>query len=599
MRVGRPRLAAVPDAAAAGRRSTRRAAHAARARGRTVVALAAAVAAGELVLDAGADRVDDPRGAAGACTASGRGPRDYVSMRALADPDVLLTGDLGVARSAAALGIALTDGRPDWAPWRSYATHHLWAAAALTGRTIDPRPTPTESLTPYAYLDSPLGPLFVARDDVGITALTCRRAGTREPAAPGVVARRRTPSPTSAPSWASTSPASGTSSTCRCTRPARRSSSGSGARCATSRTARPRSYGETAAAIGAPDAARAVGLANGQNPISIVVPCHRVVGANGSLTGYGGGLPAKQWLLAHEAAPRRSRSPDRSADSRRVEPSVVVLRSARLRGPSAEQRLDRVGGPLDEERRARSRSAAENSRSTKSAGSWRPGGRPMPKRTRWYSLLPSAADDRAQPVVPALAAAALEPQRAEGQVQLVVHHDDPLDRDLVERGTATTGPPDSFMNACGLASTTGAPASRPSSTSAAAACGLEPAADALGQQVEDQEAGVVPGARVARPGVAQADDQLNGRRPSALPARYGRRPGAGTTRRAGVRVAASRRPRPPRRRPAPRRCPAPRPPRRSRPPSASAVGASGDDQQHLRRVAGQRRAGRQGEVGRR
>ncbi len=61
------------------------------------------------------------------------------------------------------------------------------------------------------------------------------------------------------------------------------------------------SYGKTAAAVGAPDAARAVGLANGQNPISIVVPCHRVVGANGSLTGYGGGLDAKRWLLAHEA----------------------------------------------------------------------------------------------------------------------------------------------------------------------------------------------------------------------------------------------------------------------------------------------------------
>jgi methylated-DNA-[protein]-cysteine S-methyltransferase len=62
------------------------------------------------------------------------------------------------------------------------------------------------------------------------------------------------------------------------------------------------SYGKTATAIGVPDAARAVGLANGQNPISIVVPCHRVVGADGSLTGYGGGLPAKQWLLSHEAS---------------------------------------------------------------------------------------------------------------------------------------------------------------------------------------------------------------------------------------------------------------------------------------------------------
>jgi methylated-DNA-[protein]-cysteine S-methyltransferase len=61
------------------------------------------------------------------------------------------------------------------------------------------------------------------------------------------------------------------------------------------------SYGRTAAAIGAPTASRAVGLANGQNPIPIIVPCHRVVGANGSLTGYGGGLEAKRWLLAHES----------------------------------------------------------------------------------------------------------------------------------------------------------------------------------------------------------------------------------------------------------------------------------------------------------
>ncbi len=60
------------------------------------------------------------------------------------------------------------------------------------------------------------------------------------------------------------------------------------------------SYGELARRIGKPRAVRAVGLANGQNPISIVVPCHRVIGSDGSLTGYGGGLPRKQWLLSHE-----------------------------------------------------------------------------------------------------------------------------------------------------------------------------------------------------------------------------------------------------------------------------------------------------------
>ncbi len=63
-------------------------------------------------------------------------------------------------------------------------------------------------------------------------------------------------------------------------------------------------YGELAAAIGRPDAARAVGAANGANPVSIVVPCHRVVGAGGSLTGYAGGLERKRWLLAHEKGAR-------------------------------------------------------------------------------------------------------------------------------------------------------------------------------------------------------------------------------------------------------------------------------------------------------
>ena len=60
--------------------------------------------------------------------------------------------------------------------------------------------------------------------------------------------------------------------------------------------------GASESRIGKPRAIRAAGLANGQNPISIVVPCHRVIGSNGTLTGYGGGLPRKKWLLEHEGA---------------------------------------------------------------------------------------------------------------------------------------------------------------------------------------------------------------------------------------------------------------------------------------------------------
>ena len=64
------------------------------------------------------------------------------------------------------------------------------------------------------------------------------------------------------------------------------------------------SYGELARRVGSPGASRAVGLANGRNPVGIIVPCHRVIGADGSLTGYGGGLERKLWLLEHEAAHR-------------------------------------------------------------------------------------------------------------------------------------------------------------------------------------------------------------------------------------------------------------------------------------------------------
>jgi methylated-DNA-[protein]-cysteine S-methyltransferase len=63
-----------------------------------------------------------------------------------------------------------------------------------------------------------------------------------------------------------------------------------------------RSYGEIARQIGRPSAVRAVGLANGANPIGVVVPCHRVIGASGKLVGYGGGMDRKRWLLAHERA---------------------------------------------------------------------------------------------------------------------------------------------------------------------------------------------------------------------------------------------------------------------------------------------------------
>ncbi|MEO6886899.1 MAG: AlkA N-terminal domain-containing protein [Jatrophihabitantaceae bacterium] len=98
-----------------------------RARGRTLVAVAQACASGELTLDPGADR-ERERQRLLALPGIGAWTADYLRLRTMSDPDVLLDTDLGVRKSAAALDVDLRDGRPGWAPWRSYATHHLWGA---------------------------------------------------------------------------------------------------------------------------------------------------------------------------------------------------------------------------------------------------------------------------------------------------------------------------------------------------------------------------------------------------------------------------------------------------------------------------------------
>ncbi|MHB8497828.1 MAG: methylated-DNA--[protein]-cysteine S-methyltransferase [Acidimicrobiales bacterium] len=93
-----------------------------------------------------------------------------------------------------------------------------------------------------------------------------------------------------------------------------------------------RSYGEIARRIGQPGAARAVGLANGRNPIAVIVPCHRVIGANGALTGYAGGLQAKRALLDLEQA--------RRPGARRTRPALgAAIASARSRDARVARRI--------------------------------------------------------------------------------------------------------------------------------------------------------------------------------------------------------------------------------------------------------------------
>ncbi|MEO9138508.1 MAG: DNA-3-methyladenine glycosylase, partial [Jatrophihabitans sp.] len=97
-----------------------------RARGRSVVALAAAFAGGALDLGPATDPAEI-RPTLLALPGIGPWTADYLRMRTLGDPDVLLASDLVVKRAADDLGLDLGDGRPSWAPWRSYATYHLWS----------------------------------------------------------------------------------------------------------------------------------------------------------------------------------------------------------------------------------------------------------------------------------------------------------------------------------------------------------------------------------------------------------------------------------------------------------------------------------------
>ncbi len=210
--------------------------------------------------------------------------------------------DLGVRHALDALGV---DSRPAaagrlaerWSPWRSYALHHLWASLAAPS----PEEGPMSTLF-VVTIPSPLRPVRLVASETGLRAVLwhCHEA-ERVPfgdarlveAATDVLAAaadqldeyfagERTEfdlplDPVGTPfqhaAWAVLRTiAFGTTMT----------------------------YGEQAARVGDPKAARAVGAANGRNPLSVIVPCHRVIGADGKLTGFAGGLETKAWLLAHE-----------------------------------------------------------------------------------------------------------------------------------------------------------------------------------------------------------------------------------------------------------------------------------------------------------
>ena len=157
--------------------------------------------------------------------------------------------------------------------------------------------------------DTPVGPLLVGVSERGLCRIgfdpqpEARARAARPALRPARLARARARSTASGGSWTSTSRDAGTPSTSTSIFARRRSSTGASSRSSTRvEYGHTTTYGTLAAQVGAPRAARAVGTVMNRNPLPIVLPCHRVVGANGSLTGYGGGLDRKEWLLRLEGA---------------------------------------------------------------------------------------------------------------------------------------------------------------------------------------------------------------------------------------------------------------------------------------------------------
>ncbi len=213
----------------------------------------------------------------------------YIAMRALHWPDAFPDGDLMLLRAAGTGRKELLDARRGL------------AAVARLRDTSSLAHSGSSSMNSYTYVDSPIGRLLLEhRRRSAHRASTCTCPTAPRPrctGGPAMPARVRCPRPCG--SSRSISAARGATSICRCASPARNFSAGLEASDGDSLW-RDLSYGELAKRIGNPNASRAVGLANGRNPIPILVPCHRVIGADGSLTGYGGGIERKRWLLAHE-----------------------------------------------------------------------------------------------------------------------------------------------------------------------------------------------------------------------------------------------------------------------------------------------------------
>ncbi len=257
-----------------------------RQRAQSIRDLASAVVSGEICFD---DSLDPDQFEARITRIAGIGPwtAQYVAMR-LGEPDAFPGGDLYLRDHA--------HESDAWRPWRAYAAMYLWKGSQqpANGRNGALKVN-------YTFLDTPIGTLLIAGDDDTIQRIEFPKNG--KPGRP-------------APDWheSAQGPVAEAVRQLREYFDGRRT--GFDLPLAPDGTEFQRnvwrrlqeipygetiSYGELAKRVGNEKASRAVGAANGQNPIPIVIPCHRVIGSNGKLTGFGGGLPTKEALLALEA----------------------------------------------------------------------------------------------------------------------------------------------------------------------------------------------------------------------------------------------------------------------------------------------------------
>jgi AraC family transcriptional regulator of adaptative response / DNA-3-methyladenine glycosylase II len=264
------------------------------ARCKSLVALAKAQLSGALPLEDGVH--PDPDAAiaklaelpgVGAWTAH------YIAMRALRWPDAFPSGDVAVRNNLGGVSTKAADEMSQaWRPWRSYAVLHIWNRSKAMSK---------ESQYVYKDIASPVGRLRLVASDDGLAAILWENDPPRRVPLT-MTAAKGTPPVLAEAERQLAEYFAGERTTfdlplAPAGTPFQRKVWGA---LLTIPFGETRSYGEIAAQIGSPSAVRAVGAANGKNPISIVAPCHRVIGASGKLTGFAGGLETKAFLLALE-----------------------------------------------------------------------------------------------------------------------------------------------------------------------------------------------------------------------------------------------------------------------------------------------------------